>query len=125
MNNDYKSLLGEMLRIVGYEGDVSMFMLDFEKKIQTETISRIIKSLPDEEKMELEKIFSIEGKDLENLPRAIKARLGEEMILGSLRDTATDFIVDYVNYITPNLSDDRRQNLTNLLHNYSRDGLVE
>jgi hypothetical protein len=119
MTNQRDALL-KILETIGYEDNRESFVDEFLNNVQLQSLTNLIQSLPQEKQNELKDQLKSNSDNSEVVTVFLKDHLGESKIQEVVKQTTEDAVVEYIQQITPSLSDSQRRNLTNVLQEFGQ-----
>lgn len=105
-----KSVIVKILDLVGYGENKEGFADELLSLCQQQTLVDLVKSLPEEKQILLEKTLSSQTSP-QNIEQVLKENFTEEAILQALKKATENIIKGYLQTISPHLSDTQKKNL--------------
>ncbi|MDD5147572.1 MAG: hypothetical protein PHV63_03460 [Candidatus Daviesbacteria bacterium] len=110
MSQKPKDIIIQILDLVGYGENKERFADELLSLCQQQALVDLVKSLPEEKQILLEKTLS-QQPNPQNIDQVLKENFSEEEILEALKKATQNTIQAYLQTISPHLSDLQKNNL--------------
>ncbi|MBU1000882.1 hypothetical protein KKE78_05835 [Patescibacteria group bacterium] len=114
-----KNIIIQILDIVGYGENKEDFADELLSLCQQQTLVDLVKSLPEEKRILLEKT-SFSQTNPQNIEQVLNENFTEEMILQALKNATENIIKTYLQTISPHLSDTQKKNLQTYIQTFTQ-----
>lgn len=114
-----KNFIIEILQAVRYEDDKEAFANEFLLNIYQQSLSDLINSLPENRQSEISTRLSGSLDSQNEMLKNLELYFDKFQIEEIFKKNSTKAVGDYVESITPTLSQSQREHLAEILSNYS------
>jgi hypothetical protein len=119
MNSDIKLNLERILTIVGYQNDKSKFINKFIELCIQEALSEYISLLNEERQKQIQTILL--GQDPDKLREQLLPYIKAEEYQKLLKENTKKFLTDYLQTITPSLSEEQKTEMSSYFQSFTAD----
>lgn len=117
MAKDPKTILFQILDIIGYTDDKESFADKFIKSIYLQSFNDLFQTLPPEKQSEIQKQITEKSENPEKVIETLKGYFSETQIQEAIKNAAYEGLTQYINAIKDTLSADQKRDLGQAFQN--------
>jgi len=113
--DDYKNILNKILEVINYSEDKNVFVSEFIKNVQLQSLIDLLKTLPADKQEEIKNQLSANPDNQEKISEILKNFFSQDQMQESLKNASKEAISKYIQSISSTLSASQKTNLTRVL----------
>ncbi|HVF69152.1 MAG TPA: hypothetical protein VNA13_01160 [Xanthomonadales bacterium] len=119
MTNNTENIILKILEAIDYADDREVFVKEFTELVQIQAMDKLIISLPEDQQDTLKNELRTNQENLEKIGEILKSRFSMEQMQKSLEETSAKAVTEWMQAISPTLTDVQKQKLVSLSQEFN------